>query len=165
MTAIMLAAFWYPFTWLQIVACRLNFIDVYSKGHSETHGNHKDHSEQRNKTQDHKNPPSYRNSGRYTHFRSKGTTKLKTTQAQLQDIISMENLEADKKLIAHDGIHLTDGTCMIVSNTVARECLAATRKDRDVRYDDESIRIMVQDTSNRSPHPHPHPTPDETSKQ
>ena len=67
-------------------------------------------------------PPSYRNSGRDTHFCSRETTKFNITLA-----ISMEDIETDRNLIAHDGIQLTD--------------------------DEESIRMTVQDSRNKTPSP------------
>ena len=98
-------------------------------------------------------PPSYRNSGRDTHFCSRETIKLNITLAQRHNTISMEEIETDRNLIAHDGIHLTDGACMMISTTITKECLTTTAKDRDVRYDEESIRITVQDSRNRTPSP------------
>ena len=90
-------------------------------------------------------PPSYWNSGRDTHFCSRETIKLNITLAQRHNTISMEDIKTDRNLIAHDGIHLTDGAYMMISNTIAKECLTTTAKDKDVRYDEESIRITVQD--------------------
>ena len=74
--------------------------------------------------------------------------------AQQHKTISMEEIETDRSLIAHDGIHLTDGACMIISNTITQEFITSPpNKDREIEYEDESLRITVQDTNNETPSP------------
>ena len=99
-------------------------------------------------------PPSYRNFGRDTNFCSRETIKMNIKLAQQHKTISMEEIETDRSLIAHDGIHLTDGACMILSNIITQEhIMPPPNKDREIEYEDESLRITVQDTNNETPSP------------
>ena len=99
-------------------------------------------------------PPSYRNFGRDTNFCSRETIKMNIKLAQQHKTISMKEIETDRSLIAHDGIHLTDGACMIISNIITQEfIMPPSDKDREIEYEDESLKITVQDTNNETTSP------------
>ena len=101
-------------------------------------------------------PPSYRNIGRDTNFCNRETIKFNYKLVEKHDTISMEPLETDRSMIAHDGIHLTDNACIILGPEIIEKCRNINKyPERQATKTETSVIVTV----NNDPAEHQDPTP------